>query len=98
MDRERIKTRFLQFVQQHCVQGQGFWSQVDIIHAAFGDFCLDVGENIQFINSLVKPFLVVDLAVELGAKIRGSRNCVVLSGVQLTSYPGSRHSATPSTR
>ncbi len=77
------KELFMEFVERHCYQGKSYWTHIDLLITAFDDFCAD-----RQVEKL-KAHQIVDLATELlDARIRGTRLCKVLIGVQVKSYPG----------
>jgi hypothetical protein len=79
---------FQGFVDNHCEFEQGVWIQLEILHDAFLEFCINQckksAEWMSFNTSLSKT---LNLALLHGALLKGSTKNRILVGIDLITYP-----------
>ena len=86
----RIAAAFSDFHRKHCGNGAGAYVLLETLHAAFMDYCLSAGHDRKWVNDFVALNhlrVTLPLALAAGGERRGSRGTVVVSGLELVSYP-----------
>ena len=86
----RISGLFISFIDGHCRKATGAYVHIDTLHAAFMDYCIGAGHDVKWVNAFVAlkcRTITLPLSLAAGGMRKGSNGNVIISGIELVSYP-----------
>ena len=86
----RISGLFTSFIERHCRKTIGVYVHLDTLHAAFMDYCIGAGHDAKWVNAYVAlkcHTITLPLSLAVGGMRKGTKGNVIISGIELVSYP-----------